>query len=183
MRDRNHLRRIIVGSFLIIFLAPATFFVDSARQAGMIRWAVRLYPMNPDYIEVYVDATNLPTNLIVETVTFKVAFYNEQHHLIQKKSFNFLDQKLLPAIRPGKFCRYFEHSLQNVKTIEAIDLSAYGKAGGGKADTPSFQAKAEEWGSILMGKGVRIIRERKPSRVPASKRPEKGAAKTVIKEP
>jgi len=116
-----------------------------AQQVGSVRWAVRLSPQDTGSIEVYVDATGLRTNVVVDKVMFRVAFYDAQHRLLKQQGFDFLDQTLR-ALGPTKYRKVFKHSVPGATSAEAVDLSGYGGAGGAHVDTgPVVSATPSEW--------------------------------------
>jgi hypothetical protein len=141
-------------TLLFVLLLPS---VTRGSNAGFVRWSVRLSPDNPDYIEVFVDATSLPSNLIIKSASLSVAFHDAQDRVIKNQGFEFLDRKLV-ALRPDKYLRRFKHSCPNAIWAEGIDFAGYGAGGGGKADTaPLFREHAAAWRNDALREQPRVL--------------------------
>ncbi len=159
MKIKENIGHVLFRLCVVAFVASMVSLVGSAQGVGRISWSARLYPDNPDYVEVYVDARAMPTNMIVRFANFGVDFYDAGDRLIKKETFNFLDTKLGRFV-PGVYRRYFKHSFANAKRAEGTDFNAYGGGKGGdpKADSPpELLFRASQSGGGMDTPGAREI--------------------------
>jgi S-methylmethionine-dependent homocysteine/selenocysteine methylase len=92
---------------------------SGANQVENITWSARLFPDNPEYVEVYVDARSVASNRVVSTASFDVTFYDNSNRPIKKQVINFLDQKLR-NFRAGAYHRFFRHSMSPQNESKAV---------------------------------------------------------------
>ncbi len=94
----------------VIFAAIACACHANVRAEGDIRWTVRLYELNTEYIEVSVDTRGLPANLYIDHVKFEVMFYSGENKLLASERYDFTDSLLSALSGPYVHRRYFSHS-------------------------------------------------------------------------
>lgn len=98
-----------------------------------LHWYAGLYPENSDYIEVTVDTRNTPQNSFVEGISFNVVFYDAKNRRINK-TFNFTHSEL-PYLKSGLlYVKYFQHSVNSVKSAKGAYLNYTIRSAGGKMD-------------------------------------------------
>lgn len=84
-------------------------------RTGDIRWSVALEPPGSNVLQVRVDTTPLPSNVLVTKAVFVVQLYNDRHELIAEREFNFLGGEKLRVMEGGQvFERHFPFDLQSV---------------------------------------------------------------------
>jgi hypothetical protein len=149
--------RVKTTAYLAICLGLLTSMIflmgvaSGANQVENITWSARLFPDNPEYVEVYVDARSVASNRVVSTASFDVTFYDSSNRPIKKQVINFLDQKLR-NFRAGAYHRFFRHSNVAAKRVEGGTFRVFGAAigGDGKADSSVpllAQGRPSEWNS------------------------------------
>jgi len=134
---------------LAVFLVSSSF-ASSANQVEHINWAVRLSPNNPEYLELFVDATNIASNRVVQSAFFEVNFYSGSRR-IKEETISFLDERLR-RLRPGSYHRFLRHSSRGATRVEGGQFIAYGAAAGSepRADVPLpvvARGNSSDWNS------------------------------------
>lgn len=149
MRIKRTLHATVIASCAITLLTGFAVLVGNAQQAETIKWAGRLFPDDPGYVELYVDARRMAINEQVSTVKFEVKFYDARNRLIKTEVISFLDEKLR-RIRPEVYRRYVKHSYGNATRAVGTTfwVNGYPRGGSASADVPipllAF-GKASEW--------------------------------------
>lgn len=148
MKVRN-CSRIVVMVCCVLVIAGASLSHATNRGRGSqgrkIRWFAHLYPQNPAFIEVVVDLTNLPRNLVVTTASFQVEFYRADGQPIHTQSFNFLDQNVV-ALEPDKYRRYYKHRCPEARSARGIAFKGFADSEGHTFDiAPAIEEEGLEW--------------------------------------
>lgn len=116
--------------WIMVFLTQC--FVPSSLGIGIedpevdkgptLSWYVRLYPSNPEYIEVTVDARGLPRKLILREVSFSVEFRARKRELIRKETYAFTDGGVREIFGGSAHRRYFRHPIKSVTFVSGGKL-------------------------------------------------------------
>ncbi len=108
---------------------PLLLVAASGAHAQNVNLYVSLYPDNPDYIEVTVDAERIPANALISDVRFDVSIKTPSGGS-QTRQFLFTDRALLPGFYKG----WFAHGAPQASAANAGQFSYVVEVGGGKAD-------------------------------------------------
>ena len=156
MKRIKTLHASLISGWTISLLILVLLGMTNTVQAQSISWSARLFPDNPEFVEVYLDATQIASNDVIRSAAFDVSFYDGGNRLLKKQTINFLDQKLR-SFKAGTYHRFFKHANTAATRIETGVFKIFGAAagGGGKADEapqPLAQAKRSEWGKHKSGR-------------------------------
>ncbi len=112
--------------FLLPCLIPSNLESIKDRERGKyssVSWYVRLYAVNPAYIEVTVDATKVPDDSTLSDVNFTVEFRNRQRGLIKQETYEFTDDKVGDLEGGSAHRRYFKHDHKSAVSVSGVRLT------------------------------------------------------------
>src|SRR5215510_13236981 len=117
MRSRMFTRTVLISCTLVILVILSPSVAGNAYQDQAIRWAVRIYPPDPNKIQVFVDSTNLQRNQVIRGAKVVVEFYDERSRPIETKTYRLADQT------PGRYFLTYDHPFKSARSVRPIDLS------------------------------------------------------------
>lgn len=126
MKSRYFLAKAGFGFLAIFLLLSGSLEAQqnsSGRQPGngKVKWFVELCSEDPQYIEVRIDTTQIPSDYEVEEVSIYVDFYNAKGIFLEKKRFWFTDEKV-EALSQGKHRRLIPHSIASASQAKGVKL-------------------------------------------------------------
>jgi hypothetical protein len=112
----------------------------SQTETFSVPWSVELYPENPGWILVKVDASALPLNTFLEKVSFKVTFFGDsmRQQAVGTTSFSFTNEQLQNFKMQRINVSFFPQPYPLARSVRGEEFSAPGfERYGAKADKPT----------------------------------------------
>lgn len=113
-------------------------------------WFARLYPDNPDYVEITVDTRDEPANAVFRRLVGHVAIQSPSGTVW--KDYAFIDGTLTAVAGGSLIVRYFAHGVPSAQSATPGGMDSDQDVGGGKADSnwkPAFSTS----GTLPQGNG------------------------------
>ncbi|MCU0709547.1 MAG: hypothetical protein MUF23_14760 [Pirellula sp.] len=115
-------------------------FIAAPAVAADLQWSLRLHGDRGEQIEVVVDTTGSPDNIVIDSAVFNAAFFDATGRRLGESGFSLTDGKL-PALTAGHvYRRRFFHSFPEARKVSSDQLMFVERAAGGKADGNQLSA-------------------------------------------
>ena len=120
------------AAMLVAGLLPALIAAPAA--AADLQWSLRLHGDRGEQVEVVVDTTDSPDNVVIDSAIFNAAFFDAAGRRLGESGFTLTDGRL-PALTAGHvYRRRFLHTFPEARKVASDQLIYVERAAGGKAD-------------------------------------------------